>query len=189
MNHESKPERPDFSQPLAALKQCHDRIRKELAVLESLPAALAGTLDQRALQESAAALLRYFEQAAPIHHADEEQDLIPLLQTAARDADAALLKLMIPVLLDEHQEMARTWATLVPQLQAIADGQAGTIDLATVKHFSLLYATHMDTEETHVATMARRLFGPDQLHRLGNAMRQRRGLPTLDATAVPAPGA
>lgn len=189
MNHETRPAGPDFSQPIAALKQCHDRIRKELAVLENLSVALAGTSERLAPQQSAAALLRYFEQAAPVHHADEEQDLIPLLQTVARDADAALLTLMIPVLLDEHQEMARTWAVLVPQLQAIADGQASTIDLATVKHFSLLYATHMDTEETHVASMARRLFGPDQLHRLGNAMRRRRGLPALDAAAVSAPGA
>ncbi len=185
MNQPNKPGGPDFSQPIAALKHCHDRIRKELLALENLPAYLAQHGADLEAQQSAAAIVRYFEQVAPLHHADEEEDLIPLLQASARDADAALLKLMVPALLDEHREMARTWAGLLRQLQQVADGISAALDLSEVKHFSLLYATHMDTEETHIATMAKRLLDPARMHLLGNAMRVRRGVP-IESASLPA---
>jgi pyridoxamine 5'-phosphate oxidase len=176
---------PDFSQPIAALKQCHDRIRKELLALERLPEHLAQHGANLEAQQGAAAILRYFDQMAPIHHADEEEDLIPLLHATARDADAALLKLMVPALLDEHREMARTWTILSRQLLDVAEGRSAELALQQVKHFSLMYATHMDTEETHIATMAKRLLDPARMHLLGNAMRVRRGLP-VEAAPMPA---
>lgn len=171
---------PDFTQPIAALKHCHDRIRKELRALAALPAQLAQHGANLEAQQSAAAIVRYFEQAAPIHHADEEEDLIPLLQASARDADAALLDLMIPVLMAEHRDMAATWDTLQLQLKQIALAQSAALDGELVTQFSSLYATHMDTEETHVAAMAKRLFDSAKMLLLGNAMRRRRGLPMAD---------
>lgn len=167
---------PDFTQPIAVLKQCHDRIRKELLALETLHARLARHGVDLEAQQSAAAILRYFDQAAPIHHEDEEEDLIPLLQTCARDADAALLNLMVPALMEEHQQMARGWDILRRELDAIAKGTSAALDIGHVKQFSMLYAAHMDTEETHIATMAKRLFDPARMQMLGNAMRKRRAL-------------
>ena len=64
-------------------------------------------------------------------------------------------------------------------LQQIADGQPVPLALAEVKHFSLLYAAHMDTEETHIATMAQRILDPARMQLLGNAMLARRGMPVL----------
>lgn len=186
MDDQKKTSGPDFNEPIAALKHCHDRIRRELHALEGLPAQLANAGADAPAREAAAAALRYFEQAAPIHHADEEEDLIPMLQGAARDADAALLKLMVPVLMGEHREMALAWEGLRGALQQIAAGTSTQLDLAEVKHFALLYAVHMDTEETHIATMARRLLDPARMQLLGNAMRQRRGLPVASAPAAEA---
>lgn len=183
MNDNPTSSGPDFSQPIAALKQCHDRIRKELLALEALPAQSANPSHQSQAQQGAAAALRYFDKAAPIHHADEEEDLIPMLQAIAIEADAALLKLMVPGLMEEHREMARTWARLRSPLQQIAAGNAVPLDLGEVKHFSLLYAAHMDTEETHIATMAKRLLDPARMQLLGNAMRARRGMPDAPAPA------
>lgn len=171
---------PDFTQPIGALKHCHDRIRKELRALEALLAHLSQHGADLEAQQGAAAILRYFDQAAPVHHADEEEDLIPLLRASARDADAALLDLMIPVLLKEHRDMAATWDALQQQLRQIALAQSSELNLELVKQFSLLYAAHMDTEETHIATMAKRLFDPARMQLLGNAMRARRGLPIAD---------
>lgn len=181
MDDVKKPGGPDFSEPIAALKHCHDRIRRELRGLESLHAHLAIAGADAQARQDAAAVLQYFEKAAPIHHADEEEDLIPMLQGAARDADAALLKLMVPVLMSEHREMALAWEGLRSALQQIAAGASVQLDLGDVKHFSLLYAVHMDTEETHIATMARRVLDPARMQLLGNAMRQRRGLPVAAA--------
>lgn len=175
---------PDFTQPIGALKHCHDRIRKELRSLEALAAHLSQHGADLEAQQGAAAIVRYFDQAAPIHHADEEEDLIPMLRASARDADAALLELMIPVLMTEHRDMAATWATLQLQLKQIALAQSSELDLELVMQFSMLYAAHMDTEETHIATMAKRLFDPARMQLLANAMRRRRGLAILDDTAA-----
>ena len=175
---------PDFSQPIGALKHCHDRIRKALRSLEALPAHLAQHGADLEAQQGAASIVRYFDQAAPMHHADEEEDLIPMLRASARDADAALLDLMIPVLMTEHRDMASTWEILQSQLNQIALAQSAELDLERVKQFSILYAAHMDTEETHIATMAKRLLDPARMQLLGNAMRRRRGLPITDDTAT-----
>lgn len=190
-----KPGGPDFSQPIAALKHCHDRIRHELRALDELHAHLVSHGIDEDVRQRTAAIVKYFDKAAPIHHADEEEDLLPLLQKRATGADAALLQLMLPVLMTEHRDMARTWSVLMPRLQAIEAGaDAATAPaphdpallelLQLTKQFSLLYATHMDTEETHIATMARRLFDAAQMTQLSNAMLARRGLPPLMSSTM-----
>jgi pyridoxamine 5'-phosphate oxidase len=167
---------PDFDQPVAVLKHCHDRIRKQLKTMDMLssPAVLAATPDEVRL--AASAVLRYFEKAAPHHHEDEEHDLLPMLTETARGDDAALLARLMPEVLDEHRQMEQLWQRLQPQLAAIAQGQSSTLDGADAGAFGELYLRHMDKEESHIAPMAKRLFSPDQMQRLGNAMRARRGI-------------
>ncbi len=170
---------PDFNQPVAVLKHCHDRIRKQLKTMQQLagPAAAQASADE--LRQAAAAVLRYFEKAAPQHHEDEEHDLLPMLADTARDADATLLAGLVPEVLAEHREMEVLWLRLQPQLAAVAAGHAATLEGADVAAFSELYLRHMDKEEGHIATMAIRLFSPAQMQRLGNAMRTRRGIALL----------
>lgn len=167
---------PDFDQPVAVLKHCHDRIRKQLKTMETLasPAVLAAAPDE--VRQAASAVLRYFEKAAPHHHEDEEHDLLPMLTETARDDDATLLASLAPEVLDEHRQMEQLWQRLQPQLAAIAEGQSATLDSADATAFSALYQRHMDKEESHIAPMAKRLFSPAQMQQLGNAMRVRRGI-------------
>jgi pyridoxamine 5'-phosphate oxidase len=167
---------PDFDQPVAVLKHCHDRIRKQLKTLDMLasPAVLAATPDE--VRQAASAVLRYFEKAAPHHHEDEEHDLLPMLTATAREDDAALLASLKPEVLDEHRQMEQLWQRLQPQLAAIAQGQSSTLDSADAGVFGELYLRHMDKEESHIAPMAKRLFSPAQMQQLGNAMRARRGI-------------
>lgn len=172
---------PDFDQPVAVLKHCHDRIRKQLKTMDLLasPAVLAATPDE--VRQAAGAVLRYFEKAAPHHHEDEEHDLLPMLADTARGEDAALLAGLMPGILDEHRQMELLWQRLQPQLAAIAAGESATLDSADAARFGELYLAHMDKEEGHIAPMAKRLFSTEQMQRLGNAMRTRRGvaLPVL----------
>jgi pyridoxamine 5'-phosphate oxidase len=167
---------PDFDQPVAVLKHCHDRIRKQLKTLDMLasPAVLAATPDE--VRQAASAVLRYFEKAAPHHHEDEEHDLLPMLTATAREDDAALLASLKPEVLDEHRQMEQLWQRLQPQLAAIAQGQSSTLDSADAGVFGELYLRHMDKEESHIAPMAKRLFSPAQMQQLGNALRARRGI-------------
>ena len=108
---------PGFDQPIAVLKHCHDRIRKQLATLEKLlPHLAAHGTDQQARQ-AATAVISYFEKAAHLHHADEEENLIPMLQDSARGEDAALLAQLVPDILDEHRHMDAMWQGLLDFLR------------------------------------------------------------------------
>ncbi|MEC5217496.1 hemerythrin-like domain-containing protein [Actimicrobium sp. GrIS 1.19] len=171
---------PDFTIPIAVLKHCHDRIRKQLATLDRLPAHLAAHGADAQARGAAAAVLRYFDTAAPHHHQDEEQDLLPMLRATARDDDAIALAALLPELLDEHQRMDGLWQQLRTGLEAVVAGDAERIATDTIAPFSAMYQQHMEKEESTIAPMAKRLFSAAQMTRLGDAMQQRRGItPTV----------
>ncbi len=167
---------PDFDQPVAVLKHCHGRIRKQLATMEKLLAHLPGHGADEQARQAATAVLKYFDKAAHLHHEDEEQDLLPMLLAVAKGDDAATLQALAPMILQEHKDMDAMWQDLHEQLTGIADGSGTQLSASIVRRFVQSYHGHMEREEGIVAPMALRLFGPDQMARLGGAMRQRRGL-------------
>lgn len=167
---------PDFGQPIAVLKHCHERIRKQLATLKRLQAHLAEHGANEEAQEAAAGILRYFNKAAPHHHDDEEQDLFPMLTATAKDEDAEVLRRLGPEIIDEHQQMAQLWHKLAAQLIAIQAGQSADLSSEDASLFSSLYLAHMEKEETWIAPMAKRIFSPAQMTQLGTAMQRRRGI-------------
>ena len=167
---------PGFDQPLAVLKHCHDRIRKQLTTLDKLIQHLPEHgCDEQAMQ-AAKAVLRYFNEAAPLHHEDEEIDLLPTLQTTATGEDAALLQEYLPLILDQHYQMGSQWAILERQLQAISNAESVLLSEADVAQFTEIYTDHMQIEETKIAPMAMRIFSEVQMKKLGAAMQQRRGI-------------
>lgn len=167
---------PDFDQPIAVLKHCHDRIRKQIRTMQNLVSHTPKSGQDLDMQQAARAVLRYFNSAAPHHHADEEQDLLPMLQSVAEGEDAELLQSLLPEIAKEHQRMDAAWAILDRQLQEISSGTSGELSEADVVRFSEMYSAHMEKEETLIAPMAKRLFSSAQMHQLGNAMRTRRGI-------------
>lgn len=180
---------PGFDQPIAVLKHCHDRIRKQLRTLQKLQPHLIEHGADAEAQQAAQAVLKYFDRAAHWHHADEEDNLIPMLQATARDADAALLAALVPEILADHQRMDADWLIIKSQLDSIVNGLDGTLPAPVVARFCDAYAAHMEKEEAHIAPMAKRLFSAAQMAELGEAMQRRRGLAAEPATlAAPASG-
>ncbi|WP_305824536.1 pyridoxamine 5'-phosphate oxidase [Massilia brevitalea] len=183
---------PGFDQPIAVLKHCHGRIRKQLATLERLLAHLPTHGADEQARQAASAVLKYFEKAAHLHHEDEEQDLIPMLRAVAQGEDAATLQALAPAILQDHKDMDALWQDLHEQLTAIAAGSATALSTSSVQHFVQRYTAHMEREESTMAPMAMRLFSPEQMARLGAAMGRRRGIDTTpaaaEAPAVPAIG-
>jgi pyridoxamine 5'-phosphate oxidase len=167
---------PGFDQPIAVLKHCHGRIRKQLSTLERLLSHLPEHGADEAARQAASAVLKYFEKAAHLHHDDEEQDLIPMLRAVAQGEDAATLQALAPVILQDHKDMDALWQDLHEQLTAIAGGSAGTLSASGVQRFVQRYTAHMEREESTMAPMALRLFSPEQMARLGDAMQRRRGI-------------
>ena len=167
---------PSFDQPIAVLKHCHDRIRKQLATLDKLLPHLAAHGADEQARQAAAAVLKYFDKAAHLHHDDEEQDLVPMLASVAQGADAALLDQLVPTILDEHRQMDGMWQNLHEELTAVAAGTGSTLSAVTVQQFGSMYLAHMEREEANIAPMAKRLFSPEQMATLGAAMQRRRGI-------------
>lgn len=167
---------PGYDQPIAVLKHCHNKIRQQLQTLQNLLAHLPQHGADAAAQQAAQAVQKYFNKAAHLHHADEENDLFPLLNATAEGDDAALLARLGPQILTQHQQMDQDWDILNSQLDKIANGSSAALSAADVERFVQAYTAHMETEEAHIAPMAKRILSPAQMTILGDAMQQRRGI-------------
>lgn len=162
---------PSCETPLELLGACHDNVRRftrQLAYLAALP-----TQDHvdAATPAIATKILRYFDLAAPHHHADEEEDLFPAL-LALGDQE---LNQKIDQLYQEHQQMANAWQQIRQQLLALQAGLPA--DLSAAPSFCLLYENHALFEDEQVYTHAPRL-DRETLSRLGLNMAARRTTPT-----------
>jgi pyridoxamine 5'-phosphate oxidase len=166
---------PGFDQPIAVLKHCHDKIRQQLATLQKLPAHLAAHGADQQAHDAAKSVLGYFTRSAPLHHADEEDDLLPALRACAHGGDATDLAQTEARILAEHRQMEALWRRLEPQLHAIMQGSA-LLSAGDAAQFAQLYTEHMTLEESRIAPMALRLLSPAQLAGLGHAMQKRRGI-------------
>ena len=88
---------PGFDQPIAVLKHCHDKIRKQLATLHNLLGHLGQHGNTPEAQQAAKAVLQYFNKAAHLHHDDEEQDLMPMLQATGSNTGTVTLVQQVQV--------------------------------------------------------------------------------------------
>lgn len=173
-----EPGAPSFDDPLGMLRACHGRIEHQLATLERLLAHLPEHGADHDAQLAARAILRYFDAAAPNHHADEEASIFPRLlarSPAARD--------MIARLEAEHHGMFdANWRRLRPLLAAIATGQRDTLPPDLVREVREAYAAHILLENDELIPLCEDVLTPEELSAIGAEMAARRGV------AWPAPG-
>ncbi len=167
---------PDFSQPLEALKACHERIRAQCDTLRELAKHLPAHGCDAWAQESASNLLRYFDGAARHHEEDEEHDLFPRMIAAAAGQAAERIALLVGRLEREHRDMAEDWSMLRDALERIAYGENAPLDELEVSRFCELYRAHMAVEDADVIPLAAALLDDNALAALGQAMAARRGV-------------
>lgn len=166
---------PGFDDPLALLHACHERILERLDTLERLPDHLRQYGGDRDAQLAAQRILEYFDRAAPHHHADEDDDLFPLLfATCGRPGWNPGLPARIDALSAEHLELERGWASIRPALEALSVGKAGHLSDATA--WIAATRAHLALEEDFILPLAKRLLTAQEVGRLGAAMAVRRGV-------------
>ncbi|UXY15942.1 hemerythrin domain-containing protein [Chitiniphilus purpureus] len=166
---------PDFDDPIALLVACHDKVRHFARLTVKLRDHLDGRAPDGDAVAAAQRILRYFDQAAPLHHADEEADLFPAL----RQLGDAQLDAQMAALHAEHEQLSALWHAVRPWLHAIATGVACAAP-GEVADFASRYARHAQTEEQVVFPAAARL-APSALASLGRNMAARRGATTHEA--------
>lgn len=181
-----------FEQPFEMLHACHERVQRSLALLQRLLDHVATQGHDAASRSAAADVLRYFDLAAPLHHADEEQDVFPAL---AGVADVAL-QADVAQLCREHVELAARWQSLRPILAALARADSsgplhGDVQ-AQVQAFAASYERHITLEEQRVYPAARARLAQAEQDAAGARMAARRRVapvpdPVPGAAAAPAP--
>ncbi|MDH4180446.1 MAG: hemerythrin domain-containing protein [Betaproteobacteria bacterium] len=168
-----EPGAPSFDDPLGMLRACHGRIERQLGTLRRLAAHLPGHGADRDAQAAARAILRYFDDAAPNHHADEEASVFPRLLArapSARETIAALER-------DHHGAFEANWRRLRPLLAAIAAGSRETLPPALVREVCDAYAAHIALENDRLIPLCAETLTPAELAAIGAEMAARRGVP------------
>jgi hemerythrin-like domain-containing protein len=168
----------DFEAPFDMLEACHERVERMLGLIQRLQKHLQEIGCDNSAREAARELMRYFDQAAPRHHEDEERHVFPPLMAGP---DAAV-KALVLRLIQDHRQMALAWTDARAVLQAVVDHGDPAWPGLTVWHqvklndFARLYRQHVDDEEKVAYPAARGLLGPGALAAMGEDMMQRRGV-------------
>ena len=151
-----------FDDPLEVLDACHDRVRRfsDLAIRIAERARANGIDDD--VRSAARSVMKYFDEAGPNHHRDEEDDLFPIL----REHDAEL----VTQLCAEHRRLEALWRQVRARLEDF------TLDPALAEEFAAAYRAHIAVEETRLLPLARRVLDPAAVARLGASMAARRGV-------------
>ena len=165
-----------FDAPLQMLEACHQRLQRQCDTLRRMVPHVATHGSDANAREAAQAVMRYFDKAAVDHHADEEEDLFPALLEAMAGSDAVCLRELVGTLTRQHRELEAHWQALRRVLAAIAAGEQVALPAALVERLIDGYAAHLAREDAELLPMAERLIDDTTLQRIGQAMRQRRGI-------------
>jgi len=169
---------PTFDDPLAMLTACHGRIARQLETLARLQRHLPEHGCDHDARVAARGILRYFDTAAPNHHADEEDSVFPrLAQARHAEIDALLADLA-----RDHATLAVNWRKLRPMLAAIAGGQRANLSPKQVADVTAAYAAHIAREERDLIPLAADTFDAATLADIGKEMARRRGVDPAPAS-------
>lgn len=159
------------------LRACHGRVHRMLSLLGKLQAHLVvhGVDDQAS--QAARDVMRYFDQAAPLHHQDEELHVFPAAHRSGDpQAIAAVIRLGV-----EHQTMEADWQQLRAELQKLLAEEAPyPLPLAwqtdkLVQTFCARYTEHIRIEERIVYPSVEAGLAPHEAETMGREMAARRG--------------
>lgn len=165
-----------YDQPFEMLSACHDRVRRSLDLLARLQAHLAAHGADDQAQGAARDVLRYFDIAAPAHHADEERHVFPALLAADAGAHGAL----VARLQQDHRDMAEAWGRVRAGLLAVSEGRWTGNEAAGWPEFAALYDGHAQAEDDIAFPAAQALFNAPALAAMGREMAARRGLTAIN---------
>jgi len=165
-----EPGAPSFDDPLGMLRACHGRIERQLVTLGRLARHLPEHGADADARAAAGAILRYFDSAAPNHHADEEASVFPRLLARAPEARELIARLER----DHHATFAPLWLKLRPLLAGIASGQRANLPPALVRAAEAAYDEHIAVENDVLLPMCADVLKPEELDAIGAEMAARR---------------
>jgi hemerythrin-like domain-containing protein len=161
----------DFSNPLALLRACHERILRHGELLLTLADHIATNGVDAQAREAAAGIYKYFSVAGRHHHQDEEQDLFPrLARQSLKLADR------VHALKQQHQSIDALWQQLMPLLTRPASIEDPDAFRALAEQFAAAYRDHIQKENEELLDIAQHIFSREELKQIGEKMAERRGI-------------
>lgn len=169
----------DFSDPTGLMSDCHRRIEMFLGSLQRV----AKGVDRPLTNEAHAAFesaLRYFNEAAPKHTADEEVSLFPRLRQIDEPAVESAIS-TLDALEDDHRRAdalhAEVHALGLRCLEQghLSAGEAGRFRQA-VSDLASVYAEHIRIEDEIVFPVAKRILSDGDKSAIAKEMASRRNI-------------
>jgi len=158
---------------------CHDRVVRMVNILVRLHEHVGLNGPDPAARVTVESLRRFFDEALPRHHEDEEVDLFPCIDRGLHkrpDSESRQIAATLEELRADHRDMAAMWRTLRTPLQELEAGRAATIDPGTLSLFEHRNRRHAELEERHLTPVLTSALSATDLERIGHSMAQRRGL-------------
>lgn len=152
--------------PLSDFSSCHTDILQRLKLLRSL-AKSSGGKDTEG-RETAARLLKFFDDVVIEHHRDEEQELfVAVLQSTKGTDESKHAKGMVNRLVDEHLALEKQWKNIEPQLKRLAKGKTIKLNKPAIRQLAEEYQAHAEFEEQEFLPFAERVLQEQGLSALG----------------------
>jgi hemerythrin-like domain-containing protein len=170
---------PTFDDPFGMLLACHVRMRRQLSTLMRLARHVPEHGADAEARAAASAVLRYFDEAAPNHHADEDRSVLP--RVLERKPDLAQF---IEGLSADHRGLERLWRKLRPLLSGIAAGRNEALPPLLVRTVCESYLAHLELEEERLLPAAQACLDAATVATIGREFAARRG---IDPDAPPGP--
>lgn len=161
-----------FEAPFEMLAACHERVARTLGLLGRLVAHVQAQGVDAPARQGAADVERYFSQAAPLHHEDEERHVLPRLAADARPE----VRAAVQQVLDDHRAFRAVWQDLGPALAAVRDGAPGDWPRigALAGVFIARHADHLRLEDRLLFPAASAGLDAAALAAIGQEMARRR---------------
>ena len=96
---------PTFAEPFEMMEACHERVARMLTLLKRLREHLPQHGADVQAQQAAKDIMKYFDQAAPQHHEDEEKHVFPPLLERGDALNVATVR----KLQQDHRAMETGW--------------------------------------------------------------------------------
>ena len=164
-----------FEQPFEMLEACHERVERMLKLLARLREHLRTHGADAQAQQAARDVMRYFDQAAPQHHRDEELHVFPPLLAQGDPRTVAV----VTRLQRDHVQMESRWDAARQVLGSVADARLAALssaDDAVLDAFAGSYADRVAAEEQIADPAAQALLDDAQRTAMGEEMMRRRGV-------------
>lgn len=165
---------PSTANPIALLRACHVKMADHAALIERVRQHIEQNGVDDAAREAINRVVNYFSKAAPLHHQDEEIDLFPLLEAAAKADDAEEITDALEFLRLDHTKLEQTWAAMREQLEQLLSQGTGQLDAGRVRDFIAAYQRHIETENSLILPYAQAVIDRDNLGKIGASMQARR---------------